>query len=78
MREQAGAKGKHMRTLEEAILLAMLNDDEARAEQLASEMLIGELYRFGEVLARTKSLVDRRFWDKKTQMPEQPDSACSP
>lgn len=55
-----------MSTLEEEILLAVLNDDDARAEQLVSEMRLGELYRFGAVLERTRILVNRRFWEKKS------------
>lgn len=55
-----------MSTLEEAILLAVLDDDEAKAEQLVSEMRLGELFRFGEVLARTRILINRHFWEKKS------------
>lgn len=55
------------RTLEEAILLAVLNEDEAETERLVLEMLPGELYRFSEALEKTQKCVNRAYWVKKSQ-----------
>ena len=56
-----------MRTIEEAILLAVLNEDEAEADRLASEMLGVELFHLSTILTHTKRIVDRQFWQKKSQ-----------
>lgn len=57
-----------MRTLEEAILLAVLNEDETVANELLARMLFGELCGFSSALIRAKRLVD----DRLARIPRRP------